>query len=84
MPLYHRFFTIPAYLFRGAHVLYFCFDVTDKQSFTSIKQWLAEAKNHAPQNVIKILVGCKCDLVEQRIISFEEVKVIIISKKKKD
>lgn len=42
------------------------FDVTDKESFEGVKSWIGEIEKFAQENVIKILVGNKSDLIDQR------------------
>ena len=48
------------------------YDVTDRQTFLSIRNWVAQIQMHADVNVNKILIGNKCDIVEQRAVSTEE------------
>jgi Ras-related protein Rab-1A len=38
------------------------YDITDKQSFKDIENWLLEVEKFASEDVTKILVGNKCDL----------------------
>lgn len=42
------------------------YDVTDRDSFNSIKSWISEIEKYAKEGVIRILVGNKCDLKDQR------------------
>lgn len=48
------------------------YDVTDKESFEGVKSWIGEIEKYAQENVIKILVGNKSDMNEQRQVSFQE------------
>jgi Ras-related protein Rab-1A len=50
------------------------YDITDKQSFRDIDNWLTEVEKHAHENVNKLLVGNKCDLEQNRQVSYEEGK----------
>lgn len=50
------------------------YDITDRQSFQDIENWLGEVRQHASPNIVKILVGNKCDLKEQRQVSYQEGK----------
>lgn len=52
-----------------------CYDVTDKQSFVSVKQWLNEIEENAPSKAISLIVGCKSDLSETREVNSEEGQV---------
>ena len=52
------------------------FSIIDKDSFEHIDIWLKEIDNHAKENVLKLLVGNKCDLNEKRVISIEEAKAL--------
>lgn len=54
------------------------YDVTDLESFNNVKQWLSEIDRYASENVNKLLVGNKCDLVESRAVSFDTAKVHIL------
>lgn len=38
------------------------FDLTDKSSLDHIQHWIRQIKNHAGENIPKILLGNKCDL----------------------
>ncbi|KAK9149433.1 hypothetical protein Scep_008190 [Stephania cephalantha] len=50
------------------------YDVTDLESFNNVKQWLSEIDRYASENVNKLLVGNKCDLVGNRAVSYETAK----------
>merc|ERR1711977_196232 len=69
-----RFKTITSSYYKGAHGIILVYDITDKQTFKDIENWLAEVDKFANENVIKLLVGNKCDLENQRQVSFEEGK----------
>ncbi|XP_060211003.1 GTP-binding protein YPTM2-like [Lycium barbarum] len=47
------------------------YDVTDQESFNNVKQWLSEIDRYASDNVNKLLVGNKCDLTAQKVVSTE-------------
>lgn len=55
-----RFRTITATYYRGAHGVIVVYDVTDPQTFVSIKKWLLEIQNHCDE-VPRVLVGNKLD-----------------------
>lgn len=54
------------------------YDVTDMESFNNIKQWLSEIDRYASDNVCKLLVGNKCDLVDSKVVETEKAKVKIL------
>ena len=69
-----RFKTITSSYYKGAHGIIVTYDVTDKESFKAIDNWMSEVEKHASDNVSKILVGNKCDLEESRQVSTDEGK----------
>lgn len=50
------------------------YDITQRNSFDDLIKWLDEINSNCPKSVIKILVGNKCDLINERKISFDEGK----------
>lgn len=44
------------------------YDVTKRESFDNLAMWLEEIGKHSPIDVKLLLVGNKCDLVEERVI----------------
>lgn len=52
--------------------------MTDQESFNNVKQWLNEIDRYASENVNKLLVGNKCDLESQRVVSYETAKVMFL------
>ena len=69
-----RFRTIISSYYRGAHGILLIFDVTETESFESLKNWLIEIEKNTNKNVIKLLIGNKCDLEDKRVISYETGK----------
>lgn len=49
------------------------FSISDPTSFQSLENWLRQIKTHASEDVVKILVGNKCDVAERKV-TFEEAK----------
>jgi len=69
-----RFRTITSSYYRGAHGIIVVYDVTDVESFNNVKQWLNEIDRNATENVTKLLVGNKCDLVNKKAVDYETAK----------
>lgn len=63
-----RFRTITSSYYRGAQGIILVFDCTDMESFNNVKQWLGEIDRYACENVNKLLVGNKVDLVAGRVV----------------
>jgi len=47
------------------------YDVTEERTFSNIKNWIRNIKKHATDNVDKILIGNKCDMVDKKVIDAE-------------
>merc|ERR1712166_652662 len=69
-----RFRTITSSYYRGSHGIIVVYDVTDSESFNHVKQWLNEIDRYACENVNKLLVGNKCDLVAKKAVNYETAK----------
>lgn len=50
------------------------YDVTDEASFQHIRDWMKNIEEHASENVNKILLGNKCDLVEKKVVDAQRAK----------
>lgn len=69
-----RFRTITASYYRGAHGIIVVYDITDRESFDNVKQWLNEIAKHGTEGVKVLLVGNKCDLADKRDVSYDEAR----------
>ena len=67
-----RFHSITNNFFRNADCIFFVYDITDYKSFEGVKIWIKEAEEIG-NYFQKMLIGNKCDLVEQREVSEEEL-----------
>lgn len=59
-----KFKTITAAYYKGSHGIIMMYDITDRESFSDIQNWLMEVQKYAPQTIKMILVGNKSDLKE--------------------
>ena len=48
------------------------YDITSRDSFNDIKNWIDDCINYSPKTVLMALIGNKCDLKDNRAISTEE------------
>lgn len=69
-----RFRTITTSYFRGAQGILLVYDVTDRRSFESIRNWISQINQHADVHVNKILIGNKCDMLDEKVVSTEEAQ----------
>jgi|EP00505_MAST-04D_sp_SCG-Rhode-Island_P004048 Ras-related protein Rab-8A len=67
-----RFRTITTSYFRGCQGILLVYDITNRKTYDSIKVWMEQIEKINDQNVNKILVGNKCDLEDERQVTFEE------------
>ena len=51
------------------------YDITDRESFKSVDNWMSEVDKFASQNVNKLLIGNKIDLTSDREVTYEEGQV---------
>ena len=69
-----RFKNIIASYYRGAHGILLIYDVTDKDSFKNLSNWLIEIEKNANKNVLKVLIGNKTDLEDKRVVTYNQGK----------
>jgi len=67
-----RFRTITSSYYRGAHGIIVVYDVTDRNSFNDVQKWMQEIEKFAGTNVVKLLIGNKCDVTDGRQVPPEE------------
>lgn len=64
---------IPSYI-KDSAVAVVCYDVTSRESFTSVEKWVEDAKAIRENDVLLVLVGNKSDMEQQRQVPHEEAK----------
>ena len=52
------------------------YDVSDKKSFGHIKDWLEDINKFTDNNPIKLIVGNKCDLSNEKQVTEEDKKAL--------
>ena len=67
-----RFKTITSTYYKGSHGIVLVYDITDRESFNNINNWVSEVKKNAGSNVVMLLVGNKCDLESDRVVTTKE------------
>mgnify|MGYP002620924735 CR=1 FL=1 len=66
-----RFRTVTRNFYKGADAVIFVFDISNPQSFESIHKWDSEFRAYGKPNAVKILVGNKTDLNNQRKVEYD-------------
>ena len=67
-----RFKSMSFKLFRGANGVVVVYDVTDRDSFLSVNQWMESIRKYCHSDINMVLVGNKCDMGPQRQVEFHE------------
>lgn len=73
-----RYRAITNAYYRGALGAMLVYDVTKQNSFENIPRWLRELRDYASRDIVLILVGNKCDLVDKslRQVTEEQAKAL--------
>ncbi|PIA51548.1 hypothetical protein AQUCO_01100419v1 [Aquilegia coerulea] len=58
--------------YRGAAGALLVYDITRRETFNHLANWLEDARQHANPNMAITLIGNKCDLSHRRAVSREE------------
>lgn len=67
-----RFKTITSTYYKGSHGIVLVYDITDKESFNNISNWVIEVKRNAGTNIVMLLIGNKCDMESDRSVTVKE------------
>lgn len=62
-----KYRSITQNFYKNAMGVVIVFDLTDEGTFDNVRNWIRQIKNHAGENVCKLLVGNKCDIEENRV-----------------
>ena len=68
-----RYRALAPMYYRGAHCVFLVFDITNRESFISIKDWEREIKKNVKDIILVILIGNKSDLYTKRKLSEREI-----------
>ena len=69
-----RFRSVTRGYFKNCSFALIVYDITNQESFNSIKEWIEDCQNYANDNIHMVLVGNKIDKEEERKISKEQGK----------
>lgn len=62
----------PRSLFRNVTACLFVYDITNRNSFEQLTEWINYTENEIDENAILVLVAAKSDLKDDREVSFDE------------
>jgi small GTP-binding protein len=78
-----QFRSLTANYFRNAEGVILAYDVTDDNSFVSLKSWITSIKENCKTEIPKIIIGNKVDS-EKRAVSMKQAKQFAESNKVKN
>ena len=76
-----RFKSIAVNYFKSSHGFIFVYDITNRESFENLNNWIDLAFQNNQNHFINFLIGNKCDLENDRKVSIEEGKNFAEKKK---
>ncbi|KAM3141730.1 hypothetical protein pb186bvf_006052 [Paramecium bursaria] len=56
----------------GAQVAILVYDITSRQSFETLKNWVEELNTMGPKKIYKVIVGNKQDLIDEEKVQYDE------------
>ena len=62
-----RFKTITQTYYRGSMGILLVYSIGDLASFQALENWMRQIKMHSSENVVKVLIGNKCDLADRKV-----------------
>ena len=68
-----RFNSITKNIYRGANGVLFVYDITNRQSFNSVKKWIKETESF-DEDIKGIILGNKIDLEDERKVDKDELE----------
>ena len=60
--------------YRGSAAAILVYDITRRQTYIHLSDWVSDVKSHSTCNTKLILIGNKLDLAKQRQVSYEEAR----------
>lgn len=67
-----RFRNITRAYYRGSMGILLVYDISNRKSFENINRWMKEIRGTSSEDVEVMILGNKCDLIEERKVTFEE------------
>ncbi|XP_032875715.1 ras-related protein Rab-31 [Amblyraja radiata] len=67
-----RFHSLAPMYYRGSAAAVIVYDITNEESFYTLKKWVKELKEHGPENIVVAIAGNKCDLADIREVTLKD------------
>jgi len=67
-----KFRSITRSYYRGTSGALLTYDITRRETFEHVTEWLEDCRKYSNPNIVMMLIGNKCDLEEKRAVSREE------------
>lgn len=67
-----RYQVITKNFFNKAHAILLLYDISNRESFNSVDNWAKQIRSILSNEIQVVLVGHKCDLVDERVVSLQE------------
>ncbi|XP_046923885.1 ras-related protein Rab-22A isoform X3 [Lynx rufus] len=60
--------------YRGSAAAIIVYDITKEETFSTLKNWVRELRQHGPPNIVVAIAGNKCDLIDVREVMERDAK----------
>nr|XP_012625915.1 ras-related protein Rab-22A isoform X3 [Microcebus murinus]XP_012625917.1 ras-related protein Rab-22A isoform X3 [Microcebus murinus]XP_012625918.1 ras-related protein Rab-22A isoform X3 [Microcebus murinus] len=60
--------------YRGSAAAIIVYDITKEETFSTLKNWVKELRQHGPPNIVVAIAGNKCDLIDVREVMERDAK----------
>uniref|UniRef100_A0A673UVS9 RAB22A, member RAS oncogene family n=1 Tax=Suricata suricatta TaxID=37032 RepID=A0A673UVS9_SURSU len=69
-----RFRALAPMYYRGSAAAVIVYDITKEETFSTLKNWVKELRQHGPPNIVVAIAGNKCDLIDVREVMERDAK----------
>uniref|UniRef100_F7ESE8 RAB22A, member RAS onco family n=1 Tax=Ornithorhynchus anatinus TaxID=9258 RepID=F7ESE8_ORNAN len=69
-----RFRALAPMYYRGSAAAIIVYDITKEETFSTLKNWVKELRQHGPPNIVVAIAGNKCDLIDVREVMEKDAK----------
>ncbi|XP_075427442.1 ras-related protein Rab-22A isoform X2 [Ascaphus truei] len=69
-----RFRALAPMYYRGSTAAIIVYDITKEDTFSTLKNWVKELRQHGPPNIVVAIAGNKCDLNDLREVVEKDAK----------